>query len=233
MTTIQPLSLCTTNAQHHLDVRDKKISLYVLQLVNHSLEKICKVGETIDLKTDHFDGLRNDILTWGQLVPHDIQEIDCDEGEGVYYDRYLITKKEIPTDKQPGKVAVVISNDGLLDLVSPLGFALAAALAGMSVSLFFQGPGVRVLRTGFQGRLPGWKTLFSAFARKGMAQMGHVSPQEKVEQLIELGATIFVCHPSMEAFKVSEKDLVRPGITLCEYVRFLVEMRDASVQIYA
>uniref|UniRef100_A0A7S4SFI3 Uncharacterized protein n=1 Tax=Ditylum brightwellii TaxID=49249 RepID=A0A7S4SFI3_9STRA len=232
MATIQPLSLLATNAQHHLDVRDKKISLYVLQEVHRVLKSECAVDESIDLKTDHFEGLRADILAWGQFVDHDIQEISCDKDEGIKFDRYLITKREPTKDAQPEKMAVVISSEGLLDLVSPLGFALAAALAGISVSIFFQGPGVHVLRKDFEGSLPGWKAPFSRFARKGMAKMGHVTPQEKLEQLMQLGAHIYVCHPSMEVFKVAEKDLVRSDITRCEYTRFLMEMRHASVHIY-
>ena len=43
---------------------------------------------------------------------------------------------------------MVISNPDLEELLSPLGFALAAALEGIEVRLYVQGPAVRILGRG-------------------------------------------------------------------------------------
>jgi len=82
------------------------------------------------------------------------------------------------------RVAVIISKDTLEELLSPLGFALAGACAGMEVVLYFQGPGVRVLDRRFLGTLSSmlWKP-FSRFARRGMASMGHAPPAAKLDLL--------------------------------------------------
>ena len=66
-----------------------------------------------------------------------------------------------------------------------------------------------------------------------MEEMGHASPQDKVKQLYRLGAEIFVCHPSMDVFGVTEEDLIVPKAHLAEYVSFLEEMRDANIQLFA
>ena len=83
---------------------------------------------------------------------------------------------------------MIISHPGLEELLSSLGFALAAALGGGEDSLYFQGPAVRVLKRGFNARLQGIGRFFSAFARSGMDKTGHIPPQEKLRQLQDLGA---------------------------------------------
>ena len=65
------------------------------------------------------------------------------------------------------RAATTISAPGLEELLSPLGFALAAALEGTGVSLYFQGPAVRVLVKGFTQKLHGPGQSFSRFARPG------------------------------------------------------------------
>ena len=73
-------------------------------------------------------------------------------------------------------------------LLGALGFALAAALEGVAVSLYFQGPAVRVLTRGFHPRLRGWARPFSRFAAAGMTKSGHIPAQAKLQQLRRLGS---------------------------------------------
>jgi predicted peroxiredoxin len=217
-----------------LDVRgdNKTVSIYIL-------EKLCVLvdsrlpGESIDLATDSYTGLASDIHAWGRMTGHSVRQLDGQSG----YDRYII-KKNDQVDEQANitkkKVAIIISQDGLLDLISPLGFALGAATAGMDVALYFQGSGVRVLKKGFKGR---YKTglsalLFSGLARNGMAAIGHAPPAEKLEQLKRLGAKIYVCHPSLDHFGVKVESIAFPGVILAEYLTFLEEMSDATVKLY-
>lgn len=127
---------------------------------------------------------------------------------------------------------MVVSTDGLTELLSPLGFALAAALEGMEVSLFFQGPAVRVLKKGYHPKLRGWFRPFSRFAESDLSDAGHIPPQEKLRQMRQLGAEIYVCAPSMERFKVAGEDLIFDDIQVVEYLTFMAVMEQAGINMY-
>lgn len=129
-------------------------------------------------------------------------------------------------------LAAVISSAGLEELLSPLGFALAAALSGTRVHLYFQGPAVRVLTKGFKARLPGLNRPFSGFARRGLARVGHVSPQQKLRQLRELGAQLYICGPSMEHFRVKKSDLVFDDVMVGEYLTFMEVMNETDIHFF-
>ena len=127
----------------------------------------------------------------------------------------------------------MISSDGLEELLSPLGFALAAALEGMAVHVYVQGPAVRVLARGFQPRLRGWGRPFSRFAASGLSRAGHLPAQDKLRQLRSLGAKIYLCGPSMQHFKVRAEDVIFSDVPQVEYLSFMAVMKDADVHIYA
>lgn len=236
-TKLAPLPKLDEDIKTTLDLRgsQKVVSIYCLgQLVN-ALASL-QPGDAIDLSTDSFEGLRNDILAWGRLTGHSVREICSPEssGEEEKYDRYVVVKRsdEAP-GKTKGKVAIIISQDGLLELASPLGFALGSVIAGMEVALFFQGPGVRILRKGFRAKMPGCLAApFSRFARNGMASVGHDPPENKLEQLHKFGAKFYVCHPSLDHFGVDFHDMAFNDVVLAEYVTFLEQMCDATVKLY-
>jgi len=234
----------STEYQHnvvvHIDVRRGPIvSAAVLCELTQALEKL-HPQEAVELKTDAFEGLHMDIMAWGRMSGHEVHFLvprlkeELVESKDDYH-RYIIVKKaETDTDESipKDKMAIVISSDGLEDLLSPLGFALAGACAGMEVSLFFQGPAVRALRQNFKGRLSSlWCCLFSPFARQAMDKMGHAPPTEKLDSLQDLGAKLYVCHPSMRVFGVKESKL-RENVVLAEYATFLEAMKDANVILY-
>jgi predicted peroxiredoxin len=127
---------------------------------------------------------------------------------------------------------MVISNDGLEELLSPLGFALAAALEGIDVSLYVQGPAVRVLARGFRPKLKGWSRPFSRFAAAQMTKSGHIPAQAKFRQLHNLGAHMYMCGPSMEHFKVKPEDLILDDVALVEYLTFMAVMEEADIQLF-
>ena len=144
--------------------------------------------------------------------------------------RYLIRKHQ--PRRAERRFAAVISNPGLEELLSPLAFALAAALEGMDVSLYFQGPAVRVLRRGFVAKLSGPSRPFSRFARTGLSSIGHVSAQKKITQLQSLGAHIYVCGPSMQHFKLSPEDLAFDDVVVAEYLTFMEVMANPDIHLY-
>jgi predicted peroxiredoxin len=126
----------------------------------------------------------------------------------------------------------VISNAGLEELLSPLAFVLAAALEGTDVSIYFQGPAVKVVTKRFTPRLHGLNRPFSRFARRGLNKIGHVSPHEKLAELRRLGAHLYVCGPSMQHFKVREDDLIFDDIVVAAYLTFVAVMLRADVHLF-
>jgi predicted peroxiredoxin len=140
-------------------------------------------------------------------------------------------RKAAEVRQQPGW-AIVISTPGLEELLSPLGFALAAALAGSPVAIYFQGPAVRVLTRAFTERLRGWQRPFSTFARRGLDRAGHPPPHQKLGQLENLGARIYICGPSMQHFNIAADDLLLTGVRIAAYSTFVEEMNNAEVQVF-
>lgn len=130
------------------------------------------------------------------------------------------------------RFAAVISGAGLEELLSPLGCALAAALEGSEVSVYFQGPAVRVLSKGFTEHLHGFARPFSRFARAGLSKAGHVPAQEKVRQLQALGARLYLCGPSMQHFKVAMSGLAFREVTVAEYLTFAEVMAGAGIHVF-
>jgi predicted peroxiredoxin/TusA-related sulfurtransferase len=183
-------------------------------------------GDTLDLVADASDAIDNDIRAWCHARRQELVAAGDTDGS----QRYLITKGPL---RPSGKCfAAVISDAGLEELLSPLGFALAAALEGSDVSLYFQGPAVRVLATGFTEHLHGPGRPFSRFARAGLTRAGHLPAQEKLRQLQTLGARLYACGPSMQHFKVAKADLAFDGVTIAEYLTFIGAMAHADVNVF-
>jgi predicted peroxiredoxin/TusA-related sulfurtransferase len=208
-----------------LDRRGKTITTYVVFDVLAELDTM-RDGEVLDLITDDFQPFEHDIAAWCQATGHVLLSSErVEEGR-----RFLIERR---TQKlRETRLAMIISANGLDELLSPLGFALGAALEGIEVSLYFQGPAVRVLADGFQPKLKGWARPFSRFAAAGMTKAGHIPAQEKLHQLRSLGAHIYACGGSMEPFKVRQEDLIFNDLPIVEYLTFMAIMEDADIQLY-
>jgi predicted peroxiredoxin len=216
----------TATAAATLDRHGKTITTFAVFDAAAELEKLNE-QDVLELLTDDFEPFARDVAAWCEGAGHRL--VSCDHAPGGL--RFLIEKgsKEQPT----GTFALVISSDGLEELLSPLGFALAAALDGMAVHVYIQGPAVRVLTKGFHPRLHGWQRPFSRFAAAGMSKAGHIPAQEKLRQLRSLGANIYVCGPSMQHFKVKSADLIFSDLPVVEYLTFMPIMASAQAQIYA
>jgi len=165
----------------------------------------------IKVRTDPLPAVDSDVHAWCRSTGHELVGV-----EDRSYGRDYAIRKVAEVREQPGW-AIVISNPGLEELLSPLGFALGAALGGSRVAIYFQGPAVRVLTRSFSERLPGWQRPFSAFARRGLDKAGHPPPHMKLRQLDRLGAQIYVCGPSMAHFRVAGEDLFLDGVKIAAY----------------
>jgi TusA-related sulfurtransferase/predicted peroxiredoxin len=209
-----------------LDVRGRTITT-AIALEAHEALNPAEVGDEIELLTSAFPALVPDLEAWCRATGHELVEV-AEEGES----RRVRLRKGAPRRNDRG-VALVVSNDGLEALLSPLGFALAAALGGARVAIYLQGPAVHVLKPGFRARLHGLARLFSRFARAGLEKAGHAAPAEKLRQLQALGGVLYACGPSLEHFRVDPDRLAFDGVVICEYLTFMEVMQQADVQLYA
>jgi predicted peroxiredoxin/TusA-related sulfurtransferase len=216
----------TIAAAASIDRRGKTITTFVVFDAAAELERI-RVGDVLEILTDDFEPFSPDVTAWCGAAGHTLI-VDELVAEG----RRFLIRKGAPIQRDT-RLAMVISSDGLEELLSPLGFALAAALEGIHVGLYLQGPGVRVLQRGFRPKLRGWSRPFTRFAAAGLTKAGHLPAQEKLRQLHTLGAEIYLCGPSMDHFKVTKTDLILDGLPQVEYLTFMAEMADADIHIYA
>jgi len=214
-----------TATRRALDRRGRTITTFVVFDAANELEKMAE-GEALEILTDEFEPFEWDIAAWCQATGHVLRA-----SEATSAGHRFVVEKGVPPAKDT-RLAMVVSVAGLDELLSPLGFALAAALEGIQVHIYFQGPAVRVLTRGFQPRLNGWARPFSRFAAAGMTKSGHVPAQEKLQQLRQLGARIYVCGGSLQPFKVKREHLIFDDLPIIEFFTFMSIMEDAEVQLY-
>jgi predicted peroxiredoxin/TusA-related sulfurtransferase len=215
----------STTARAPLDVRGKTITTFIAYEALRQLGGLAD-GESLELLTDAREEIDSDLRAWCRTRGQELAAAGSADGS----QRYVITRRPLhPSGK---RYAAVISDAGLEELLSPLAFALAAALEGSDVSLYFQGPAVRVLARGFTEHLHGPGRPFSRFARAGLARAGHVPAQEKLRQLQALGAHLYACAGSMQHFKVAKTDLAFSDVTVAEYLTFMETMARADINVF-
>jgi predicted peroxiredoxin/TusA-related sulfurtransferase len=219
------LHLPRTHAPTTVDVRGRKITTAIALAVHDRFAEL-PVGDEVELLTDAFPAIVPDLEAWCRTAGHELIRVSKN-GES-----WQVRLRKREPQRNDHRVAVVVSHDGLEELLSPLGFALAGALGGAEVAIYFQGPGVHVLAPGFRPRLRGWARPFSRFARAGLEKAGHVAPVEKLQQLQALGARLYACGPSLAHFRVDPDRLAFDGVVVCEYLTFMEVMQQADVQLY-
>lgn len=220
---LHPLPSSTIPADKSIDMRGKSITVYILYHAVQAFQQMDE-AEILEIVTDNYEAIENDIQAWSRVKGYTLLGVET----GTDFERFFIRKNQV---NLPGKkMAMVISNPGLEELLSPLGFALSAALGGMDVHIYFQGPAVRVFENGFSEKLGGFSRPFSGFARQGLSEAGHLPPQEKIKQLKELGAHFYLCGPSMQYFKVEKDNLIIDSVVIAEYMTFMEVMWDADIQ---
>jgi predicted peroxiredoxin/TusA-related sulfurtransferase len=208
-----------------VDGRGRSISTAILYDVVRAMREL-PPGAVVRVRTDPLPAVDSDVRAWCRTSGHELVAIE-DSADARDYG----IRKAAELRDQPGW-AIVISNPGLEELLSPVGFALAAALVGSPVAIYFQGPAIRVLTRSFTEKLAGWQRPFSAIARRGLDKAGHPPPHEKLRQLEELGARIYICGPSMDHFKVVADELFLTGVQIAAYPTFVEQMNSAGVQIF-
>ena len=216
----------TRVGRRELDVRGLTITTAIVSAVREERAELA-VGGEVEVLTDAFPAIVTDLRAWCRTTGHELVNVLEDA------ETYRLRLRRGAPRPNDHRLAIVVSTDGLEQLLSPLGFALAAALGGAQVAVYLQGPAVHLLGCGFRPRLHGIARPFSRFARAGLEKAGHVSPAEKLRQLQALGAQLYACEPSLEHFGVDPKRLAFDDVIVCEYLTFTEVMQQADVQLYA
>lgn len=212
--------------KNSIDTRPKTITTAIAYEARQGLEQLGD-GDVLEVLTEDFDPIEGDLQAWCRMTGHKLVRTEAADG----LQRHLIEKGPAPREAAR-ELAFVVSDPGLFELLSPLGFALAAALEGMHVSIYFQAEAVKVLAKDFEAKAHGRYRPISRFARKGLADAGHYPAQEKLRQLHELGATFYACGPSMEHFGVSKADLAFDDVVISEYLTFMEVMDKADIRFF-
>jgi len=212
-------------SQASLDVRGKTITTYIAYQAEKQLSNMDEES-VLELITSNYEAIESDLRAWARQRGYPLLDVE----KTADYERYYIEKKQ--PKKNPKKVAVIITDPGLTTSLTPLGFALAAALQGAELHIYIQGPAVKMLETGFKAKLPGFSRPFSGFARDQLADIGHIPPQEKLKQLHELGAHLYICAPSLDYFKVARNKLIFDDLPVIEYLSFMEIMSQADIQYF-
>jgi len=208
-----------------LDLRRLTITTAIGLAVHDALAEL-EPGDELDVRLGSAPALLPDMEAWARQTGNELEVLP-----GEADDSRLRIRKGSP-NPNARHVAIVVSDGGLEELLSPLGFALAAALEGAAVSVYLQGPAVRVLRPGYSPSLPWPMRPFSRFARRGLEAAGHVAAVDKLRQLQTLGGRVYACGPSIEHFGVDPAALALEDVTICEYLTFMEVMQAADVQLY-
>ena len=217
--------MTTTADTTTMDLRGLTITTAIMAATLEKLEDMA-VGDELDVLVERAPGIVPDLEAWSRVTGNSVSFVD---GAATSQRVHIRKGSAKPNERS---VAIVVSHDGLLELLSPLGFALGAAQEGARVSVYLQGPAVHVLRPGFSPTLPWPMRPFSLFARPRIEASGHVAAIEKLRQLQLLGGRIYACAPSMERFGVDPTDLRLNDVTVCEYLTFMEVMQEADVQLY-
>ena len=218
-----PLDRARGDVAVELDLRGKTIPTYLLYEIHAAMADL-EVGDRVEAVTDPHPAIDSDLRAWCRTTANPL--VDVVDGKT----RRFVIEKGPPHDSAH-KLASIISDDGLFELLGPLGFALAAALEGHEVVLYLQGPAVRILGKGFTAKMHGLGRPFSRFPRDGLKKIGHLPPEQKIAQLQELGARIYACGPSMDHYKVDPDDLAFPNVTVAAYSTFMEQMDSADIHL--
>ncbi len=209
----------TRDARHHLDLRGTGMATEIVTRAVNRLD-VMSPGESLSLQVDATEAIDNDLRSWCEATGNHLLDV-TDRGD----DRIYVIEKGIPINVVH-RLALVMSSPDHDRLEAPLSLAIAAALEDVKVSIFFEGPAVRILTRGFDRRESrGW------FGRS--RKTAATEAQKRVRRIQDLGGHLYVCERALGARAIRPGDLAFENVTHAEYLTFLPVMEEADIQLLA
>jgi predicted peroxiredoxin/TusA-related sulfurtransferase len=177
-------------------------------------------GEILALKVDAGEAIDSDLRAWCEATGNHLIRVD-DFGESRTYH----IEKGVPLSVVH-RMALVLSSDEHDHLAAPLSLALAAALEGVEVSIFFEGDAVSILTHDYVREGP----------RRWMRRIGRAARAEahiRVQQIHDLGGDLYACARAVAARSLTPGAFAFDRVVQAEYLTFLPVMEEADIQLLA
>ncbi|NNC93717.1 MAG: sulfurtransferase TusA family protein [Acidimicrobiia bacterium] len=206
------------DSSHHLDLRGNGVTTDIVARAINRLE-IMSSGESLSLRVDAGEAIDNDLRAWCEATGNHLLDVS-DAGDF----RTYVIEKGVPVSVVH-RLAMVVSSPDHGHLEAPLSLALAAALEGVAVSIFFEGSAVNILTTSFRQEGRRW---FGWRSRSSQSEAHH-----RVRQIHDLGGDLYACERALGEHHISLADLAFDRIIHGEYLTFLPVMEEADIQLLA
>jgi predicted peroxiredoxin/TusA-related sulfurtransferase len=177
-------------------------------------------GEILALKVDAGEAIDSDLRAWCEATGNHLVRVD-DFGESRTYH----IEKGVPLSVVH-RLALVLSTDDHDHLAAPLSLALAAALEGVEVSIFFEGEAVSILTAGYVrdgGRR--WMRRSRRVAR--------TEAHDQVRRIHDLGGDLYACARAAADRSLTRSAFAFDRVIQAEYLTFLPVMEEADIQLLA
>jgi TusA-related sulfurtransferase/predicted peroxiredoxin len=202
---------------NHLDLRGNGLATDIVARAINRLDAM-KAGEALSLEVDSDEAIDSDLRAWCEATGNHLLEIE-DHGDT----RTYLIEKGVPI-KVVHKMALVLSSAAHDHLEAPLSLAQAAALEGVGVSIFFEGPAVAILTAAFPTTGSGLRRSRRTARRDAF---------ERVRQIHDLGGDLYACERSLRQHHVRREEIAFERVIHAEYLTFLPVMEDADIQLLA
>ncbi len=203
--------------KHHLDLRGNGLTTDIVARAINRLDAM-SAGEALALRVDAGEAVDNDLRAWCAATGNHLLDVE-ERGDT----RLYVIEKGVPVTVVH-KLALVISSPDHGHLEAPLSLALAAALEGVGVSIFFEGPAISILTTGFRGSR---KRFWSS--RKAARD----EAVDRLRQIHDLGGDLYACERALRDHHVGADDFAFDRVIHAEYLTFLPVMEEADIQLLA
>jgi TusA-related sulfurtransferase/predicted peroxiredoxin len=203
--------------QNHLDLRGNGLTTDIVARAINRLDAM-KAGESLSIEVDADEAIDNDLRAWCEATGNHLLTVE--EGGSA---RTYVIEKGVPL-AIVHRMALVLSSSAHDHLEAPLSLAQAAALEGVEVSIFFEGPAVAILTTAFPAMGPRLRR-----SRRAAREAAHA----RVRQIHDLGGDLYACEHSLREHKIRRDEIAFDRVVHAEYLTFLPVMEDADIQLLA
>lgn len=207
------------DARHELDMRGNGMTTDIVARAINRLDEIAH-GESLALTVDAGEAIDNDLRAWCEATGNHLLRVEESGDSSTYH-----IEKGVPV-AVVHRMALVVSSDDHSHLAAPLSLALAAALEGVEVAIFFEGDAVSILTDRF---IDGGARRWARRLRRSARAEAH----GQVRQIHDLGGDLYACARAVNEHKLTRADFVFDRIVQAEYLTFLPIMEEADIQLLA